>query len=278
MTNHPPSTPDSDISSEQLSHPQRYVSIKAAISSGIRRGAKYGVIIAGGLALLVGSTVIIIAYSLTQQRESILFAILGVSLGVVIYAICGAIVGAVVIGVVAASRFRHRSRLQTILRVILAIAVFAVLGVAIGFTIYWCSLPGMRTENHVFFFLNLCHKDKYEDAARYLERHPEIVTDDRAINHEPALLAVAFFDGDPRTTQLLLDHGANVNATDAVGTTALEVAIKNGNLRVAKLLLERGAIPGPRCKITDANALKAIIEAELAKRAKGENQKKGHRW
>jgi hypothetical protein len=275
MNHHLPSTPNSHTSCDQLSHPQGDVE-KAAVFWGIRTGAKYGAIIVGGLAALLGSASIIIAYSFTQQRESIVVAILGVSLGVVIYAVFAAIVGAFVMGVVGASRFRHKSRSQIILRVILALALIAVVSAAIGFAAYWCSLPGMRTENHVFFFLNLCQKNKYEDAGRYLGRHPEIVTDDRAINHEPVLLAVAFFDGDPRTTQLLIDHGANINATDVVGRTALEVAIEKGNLKVAQLLLERGAIPGPHCKIRDASTLKVIIETELAKTPKGENRKKVH--
>jgi hypothetical protein len=217
------------------------------------------------LAFLVGSTVLVTAYGFTQQKESIGVAILGVSLGVIAYAIAGAVVGAVIMGVAAESRFKGRSRLQTILRVAVALALLVAVGSAVAFTVYWCTLPGMTTENHVFFFLNLCQKNKYEDATRYIELHPEIATDKCAMNRGPALNAVASFNYDPRVSELLLDHGADVNATDEFGMTALEVAITDGHLKVAQLLLERGAKPGPRFHVQDASELKALIEKQLTK-------------
>jgi ankyrin repeat protein len=83
----------------------------------------------------------------------------------------------------------------------------------------------MTTENHVFVFMNLCQENRLVDAERYLNQHPEIATDPKAINHGPALVAVAIFVEDPQAVDLLLEHGADINATDIGGQTALEMAI-----------------------------------------------------
>lgn len=44
-----------------------------------------------------------------------------------------------------------------------------------------------------------------------------------------------------QTIQRLLDQGASINALDREGSTALQLAIRNGHERVVKLLLDRGA-------------------------------------
>jgi ankyrin repeat protein len=46
---------------------------------------------------------------------------------------------------------------------------------------------------------------------------------------------------DLKITKLLIEHGADVNATDNGGGTALQVAAYRGNLAVARLLLDAGA-------------------------------------
>lgn len=269
----PLDAPGSPLPHEQARQPTGKSSLWAAVWGGIRPGAGYGAIIAGGLALLIGSAVLVVAYTCTAHEGNLSTAILSVLLGAACYAARGAVVGAVVLGTIAACRFRGRTRGQTFVRVAFGLLVVAAVGAALGSVAYWCSLPGMTSEHHVFFFLNLCHDNKYEEAARYLDRHPEIATDRHAINDEPTLNAAAFFDGNPRTTELLLDYGADVNAADEFGTTALEVAITSGHLRVARTLLERGAKPVPRCKVQDARDLQVLIERQLTKRAPDDHRK-----
>lgn len=55
-----------------------------------------------------------------------------------------------------------------------------------------------------------------------------------------ALMAAAAF-GHKDIAQLLLDKGANPNATNNIGHTSLMLAAKNGNIEIAKILLEKGA-------------------------------------
>ena len=54
-------------------------------------------------------------------------------------------------------------------------------------------------------------------------------------------LMYASLKGDLERAKFLIDHGADVNATDKKGYTSLIYAILNGNLNVATLLLDRGA-------------------------------------
>ena len=64
-------------------------------------------------------------------------------------------------------------------------------------------------------------------------------------NGFPPLVYVARGDkGEhPEKVQLLLDHGAAVNAVGPRGKTALHYAATAGHLRVTRLLLDRGADP-----------------------------------
>ncbi len=54
-------------------------------------------------------------------------------------------------------------------------------------------------------------------------------------------LHAAALRGDPRTLNETLSAGANVDATDARGQTALLLAVQGGHTTVARLLLDRGA-------------------------------------
>ena len=118
------------------------------------------------------------------------------------------------------------------------------------------SDPGME-------FMNLCYQDRFDAARAYLEEHPELATSPLAINASPSLVAVAFLDDEPRVVELLLEFGAPLDATDALRRTPLAIAIEAKNLRVARLLLERGAKLGERHPDVDLKELAAAIEKDL---------------
>lgn len=59
-------------------------------------------------------------------------------------------------------------------------------------------------------------------------------------------LMMASQRGDQGTVQLLLEHGAQVNAADAADETALYHAVRAGHEEVTLLLLEHGADPNAR--------------------------------
>lgn len=61
-------------------------------------------------------------------------------------------------------------------------------------------------------------------------------------NGHTSLHTAAFHDDNIEMINLLLEHGANVNAKAEGGKTALELAIENGNINVAELLKQKGAI------------------------------------
>jgi|SRR6185369_4651639 ankyrin repeat protein len=64
----------------------------------------------------------------------------------------------------------------------------------------------------------------------------------------PVLLAYVWRN-DKERTQKLLTHGANVNAQDADGDTALHGAAQNGNVEIINLLLDKGANANAKNKL-----------------------------
>ena len=60
---------------------------------------------------------------------------------------------------------------------------------------------------------------------------------------EDTPLHLATLKGNCEIIQLLLDHNADINASDHHGFTPLQHAIEDNQIKVTKLLLERGANP-----------------------------------
>lgn len=74
----------------------------------------------------------------------------------------------------------------------------------------------------------------------------------------PALYLVADMEHGPRTLDLLLQHGAQIEATDPNGNTPLMLAVKNNQMKAAVNLLLRHANPNT----TDAEGKSALEMAE----------------
>ncbi len=97
-------------------------------------------------------------------------------------------------------------------------------------------------------------------------------------------LIIASLNGSKAMVQLLLEHGANVNAQDDEGNTALNVASWKGYLEVVQVLLEHKAEVNLKdnndgSPLSDAccNGHKVIVEKLLAKKASvNEQDKKGN--
>ena len=64
-----------------------------------------------------------------------------------------------------------------------------------------------------------------------------------------ALVLCARERGQLATARVLIDAGADVNAADKFGSTALELAAWRGKAELIDLLLEKG----PRCRAPDRN-------------------------
>ena len=62
----------------------------------------------------------------------------------------------------------------------------------------------------------------------------------------PLMHAVLAAKSDPDIVRLLIDRGADVNAADKKGWTALHFAAQAGNAELVRTLLESGAKPDPR--------------------------------
>lgn len=62
-----------------------------------------------------------------------------------------------------------------------------------------------------------------------------------------------------KATEMVLDHGADINHTDYSGRTALHIASTNGHLDIVKLLLARGINPDGRSDHGETAICKAVI-------------------
>ena len=80
----------------------------------------------------------------------------------------------------------------------------------------------------------------YEDVIDALLNRPDLDTNSQGLNNRPVLLAYVWRDDKARVEKLLA-RGANVNAQDADGDTALHGAAQSGNVEIARILLDKGA-------------------------------------
>lgn len=85
----------------------------------------------------------------------------------------------------------------------------------------------------------------YEDVADVLLNRPDLDPNSRGLNNRPVLLAYVWRD-DKQRVEKLLAQGADVNARDGDGDTALHGAARGGNVEITRLLLDKGANPNAR--------------------------------
>ena len=87
----------------------------------------------------------------------------------------------------------------------------------------------------------------YEDVVDALLSHPDVDANVKGLNARPVLLAYVWRDNQDRVEKLLA-HGADVNAQDGDGDTALHGAAQTGNVNIMQLLLDKGADPNVKNK------------------------------
>jgi hypothetical protein len=94
-----------------------------------------------------------------------------------------------------------------------------------------------------------------------LERHPNLpkVVEKRRPHVKPtsddhsSLLHYAVRSGDPRTVEMLIRKGVNINATRVGGWTPLHDAAREGDVEIVKLLIQRGADVNAKTRGSDAH-------------------------
>jgi ankyrin repeat protein len=75
--------------------------------------------------------------------------------------------------------------------------------------------------------------------SNLLSKHPDLVDTKDCGDHTP--LHLAAFDGRKGAVEVLLAHGAAINAPDVCGWTALHTAVVRHHKDVVELLLAKGA-------------------------------------
>jgi len=87
----------------------------------------------------------------------------------------------------------------------------------------------------------------YEDVVDALLTHPDLDPNVKGLNGRPVLVAYVWRDNQGRVEKLLA-HGADVNAQDGDGDTALHGAAQTGNVEIMERLLDKGADPNVKNK------------------------------
>lgn len=86
---------------------------------------------------------------------------------------------------------------------------------------------------------------KYDAVTDVLLNRPDLDPDSRGLNDRPVLIAFAWRNEKERVEKLLA-RGADVNAQDADGDTALHGAAQSGDVDIVGLLLDKGANPNAK--------------------------------
>ncbi len=96
------------------------------------------------------------------------------------------------------------------------------------------AVPGQSLEDKLFFAVSDINK-----VRELLEQGADVNGDN--CWHTPALVSAARCQQNLDVIRLLIERGANVNAKDKDGNTALMMAVKNGYLDKIQLLIANGA-------------------------------------
>jgi ankyrin repeat protein len=120
-------------------------------------------------------------------------------------------------------------------------------------------LQALLARKPALTFLEACGVGDTAEIARQLARDPKLATTWTAFGW--SALHLAAFSGVPDAVQLLLDHGADVHARarSKFRNTPLAVALLDGQLATAKVLLAHGADP----LVRQALGLTPLHEAAL---------------
>jgi len=121
------------------------------------------------------------------------------------------------------------------------------------------ALQALLARHPALSFLEACGVGDTAAIARQLKRDPKLATSWTPFGW--SALHLAAFSGVPGAVQLLLEHGADINARarSKFKNTPLQAALLAGQLATSKLLLERGADP----LVRQAHGFTPLQEAAL---------------
>jgi ankyrin repeat protein len=92
---------------------------------------------------------------------------------------------------------------------------------------------------HIVDIFDAAAAGDFEEVKAYLKSAPELLTMKNKYGRTP--LHEACEKGQQRIAELILGHGATVDAEDNYGKTALMLACEYGHEAIAELLLKKGA-------------------------------------